>query len=225
MSNNAAQSGSKFTKPTSSSASLNGGGGLNNSFNAASTPGSKSDPNDEIWLEFLTSLQDPIPSNQSSDTAGDMSSLTITFDENSNCGRSHATIENESGMQNETLINTMERNNCEKKKKMPHRNSFLYNFNQLFPDNDEDDPDFTVLDNYELDENYDYMDDWFQVPSIAYLILKFYVINQTYYVFISKEKEAVALVKDAIEFCDGVPIVIDGDHRNSKFKSTLKTRK
>jgi hypothetical protein len=169
MNNNPIQSSSKIAKPSTLSSTSIGACGLNNSFNAASTPGSKSDPNDEIWLEFLTSLQDPIPSNQSSnDTGGDMSGLNITFNENSN----HAHLENEKRLQNETLINVLEQNNCEKKKKMPHKNSFLYNFNQLFPDNDEDDPDFTVLDNCELDENYDYMDDWFQVPSKFFKIFK-----------------------------------------------------
>jgi len=115
----------------------------------------------------LSSLQDPIPSNQSNETGGggDMSSLNITFGD-SNCAKSNAANENENEIQNDTIVKAVERNNCHKKKKLTHQNSFFYNFNQLFPDNDEDDPDFTVLDNYELDENYDYMDDWFQVPSI-----------------------------------------------------------
>ena len=43
-----------------------------------------------------------------------------------------------------------------------------FNFNQLIDNDDDNDPDFTILYNYELDENYDYMDDWFQVPSMNF---------------------------------------------------------
>jgi hypothetical protein len=43
-------------------------------------------------------------------------------------------------------------------------------------------------------------------------------------VFSLIEKEAVELVKDAIEFCDGIPIVLD-EHRNARTKSTNFTRK
>ena len=166
MSHFAAQTGSK-SKQTASSTSLglnnnNSNNNNNNSFNAASTPGSKSDPNDEIWLEFLSSLQEPVPSNQSNDTAGDTSALNITFSESNHTSVdvAHSNITDTS--QGEALGNS----NPIKKKKT-HKNNLLFSFNELFSDNDDDDndPDFTVLDNYELDENYDYMDDWFQVPS------------------------------------------------------------
>lgn len=71
-------------------------------------------------------------------------------------------------------------------------------------DNDDaaDDPDFTVsLENCDLEDPY-FPDACFQVPK----------------------KEAVELVKDAIEICDGAPIVYE-DQRNSKVKSAITIKK
>lgn len=71
-------------------------------------------------------------------------------------------------------------------------------------DNDDaaDDPDFTVcLENCDLEDPY-FPDACFQVPK----------------------KEAVELVKDAIEICDGAPIVYE-DKRHSKIKSSITIKK
>ena len=156
MSNNNATHKSKQISSTNSLL------GFNTSINAASTPASSiSDPNDEIWLEFLSSLQDPIPSNQSNDTS-DISALNITFtDCNTTAKNTNNAVQNDALVNNGVAASTSA--NIYSKKKSNRIASF--NFNQLIDNDDDNDPDFTILDNYELDENYDYMDDWFQVPS------------------------------------------------------------
>ena len=135
--------------------------GFNTSMNAASTPASSiSDPNDEIWLEFLSSLQDPVPSNKSTshDTSDISAGLNITFTENSNgC----ATNSMRPGANDAAISGSSSHSYFTKKKSLRHN----FNMSHLVDNDDDNDPDFTILDNYELDENYDYMDDWFQVPS------------------------------------------------------------
>ncbi|RNA35254.1 hypothetical protein BpHYR1_016312 [Brachionus plicatilis] len=124
----------------------------------SSAPSSINDPNDEIWIEFLNSLNQQPPSGNSAEK---------NSEQNPNS--------DEKPTDDEQTV-----------------------------DNDDaaDDPDFTVcLENCDLEDPY-YPDACFQVPK----------------------KEAVELVKDAIEICDGAPIVYD-DKRHSKIKSAITIKK
>lgn len=109
--------------------------------NSASTPiGTVEDPQDDLWMEFLNSLQQP-KNNSNNVTQTSVSSKLIDQDEA-----------------------------------------------------DHDDPDFTLcLDNCDLEEP-GYIDKWFQVPR----------------------REAILLVKDAIEFCDSDKVTSPSSKTNNK---------
>lgn len=137
---------------------LNQKSSSSNILSFSSTSCSINDPNDEIWFEFLNSLNQHTPNS---------SSVEKFAEQNSNI--------------DEKFIDDGQTG-----------------------DNDDatDDPDFTVcLENCDLEDPY-YPDACFQVPK----------------------KEAVELVKDAIEICDGAPIVYE-DQRHSKIKSAITIKK
>ena len=196
------------------------------------------DPNDEIWFEFLSSLHEPIKQSQPNEQ-----STSVHLNNNNNNSNNN---QSNSNLTNNTQENYSNDDNIENSNRSNNNNNNEFNFNTSsnqinvctnssnsnylnydinnFIDNDDpdQDPDFTVcLDNYELDDP-DYVDDWFQVPSMTYTCCFSLNFFENYLFRLIKEKEAVALVKDAIEFCDTVPIVCDLDQRNSKIKSTRK---
>jgi hypothetical protein len=136
-----------------------------NTPNNASTPSSVLD--DEIWFEFLQSLNQPIQTNSYNNANNSENSHNLNSDTNVN------TSEQQQHQHNQIEYAYKTRKVAASTAANTTINS-LASFVNSSIDNDDatDDPDFTVcLDNCDLDDP-DYIDDWYQVPSIFSEILK-----------------------------------------------------